>query len=166
MDRFLAALTAVTALGCGLNAGVFFSFSSFVMKALARLQPAQGIAAMQSINLVAVTPAFMAVLFGTAAAAAALAAWTLVDWDGSFAPYLLAGGAIYLLGTIGLTIAYHVPHNNALAVLQPQRARPPAAGPRMWRGGPGGTICGRPPPSPRRCSSRSHFERGDKRTDG
>ena len=56
MDGFLAALTVVAALGCGLNAGVFFAFSSFVMKALARLQPALGIAAMQSINLVAVTP--------------------------------------------------------------------------------------------------------------
>ena len=58
MNKVLAALTVVTALGCGLNAGVFFAFSSFVMKALARLQPAQGIAAMQSINLVAVTPGF------------------------------------------------------------------------------------------------------------
>jgi hypothetical protein len=46
--------------------GVFFAFSSFVMKALARLQPAQGTVAMQSINLMAVTPAFMAGLsFGS-----------------------------------------------------------------------------------------------------
>ena len=57
MDGLLAALTMVAALGCRLNAGVFFAFSSFVMKALARLQPAQGIAAMQSINQMAVTPA-------------------------------------------------------------------------------------------------------------
>jgi uncharacterized membrane protein len=63
MDGFLAVLTVVAALGCGLNAGVFFAFSSFVMKALARLQSAQGIAAMQSINAVAVTPAFMTALF-------------------------------------------------------------------------------------------------------
>ena len=40
-------------LGCGLVAGVFFAFSAFVMSALARLQPAQGIAAMQSINITA-----------------------------------------------------------------------------------------------------------------
>jgi uncharacterized membrane protein len=122
MDGLLVALTVVTALGCGLNAGVFFAFSSFVMKALARLQPAQGIAAMQSINLVAVTPAFMAALFGTAAAAVAVAVWALVDWNAAFAPYLLAGGACYLIGTIGLTIAYHVPRNDALATLQPQHA--------------------------------------------
>lgn len=122
MDGLLVALTAITALGCGLNSGVFFAFSSFVMKALARLQPAQGIAAMQSINLVAVTPAFMTALFGTAAACVALVVWALVDRDTAFAPWLLAGGAVYLLGAIGLTVAYHVPRNNALAALQPQRA--------------------------------------------
>ena len=120
MDGFLTVLTMVAALGCGLNAGVFFAFSSFVMKALARLQPAQGIAAMQSINLVAVTPAFMAALFGTATAAVTVAVWALIDWDGGYGPYLLAGGACYLLGAIGLTTAYHVPRNNALAALGPE----------------------------------------------
>jgi uncharacterized membrane protein len=86
MDGLLVALTAITALGCGLNAGVFFAFSSFVIKALTRRQPAQGIAAMQSINLVAVTPAFMTALFGTATAAVAVAVWALVDWNDSFGP--------------------------------------------------------------------------------
>jgi uncharacterized membrane protein len=38
-------------------AGVFFAFSAFVMRALARLLAPQGIAAMQAINVVAVTPA-------------------------------------------------------------------------------------------------------------
>ena len=72
MDRFLFALTLVAALGCGLIAGVFFAFSSFVMKALARLQPAQGVGAMQAINVAAVTPAFMAALFGIAVACGVL----------------------------------------------------------------------------------------------
>jgi uncharacterized membrane protein len=51
MVGFFFVLTVVAALGCGLNAGVFFAFSSFVMAALRRLPPAQGIAAMQSINV-------------------------------------------------------------------------------------------------------------------
>lgn len=48
--------------------------------------------------------------------------WALVDWETSFGPWLLAGSAVYLVGAIGLTIAYHVPRNNALAALQPQAA--------------------------------------------
>ena len=46
MPGLLYPLTLIAAIGCGLVAGVFFAFSSFVMKALARLQPAQGVAAM------------------------------------------------------------------------------------------------------------------------
>jgi len=53
-------------LGCGLVGGVFFAFSAFVMNALANLAPAQGIAAMQSINRSAIRPTFMIALFGTA----------------------------------------------------------------------------------------------------
>jgi uncharacterized membrane protein len=119
MSDPLIALTLVAALGCGLNAGVFFSFSSFVMKALARLQPAQGLGAMQSINITAVTPPFMTALFGTAVACLAIGVWALLDWHDSFGPYLLAGSGTYLVGTIGLTVAYHVPRNDVLATLDP-----------------------------------------------
>jgi len=122
MDGFLFASTLVTALGCGLNAGVFFAFSGFVMKALARLHPAQGIAAMQAINVAAVAPAFMAALFGTAVACGASAVWALLAWDERFAPYLLVGSALYLVGTILPTISYHVPRNEALARVEPHGA--------------------------------------------
>jgi len=120
MDDVLFALTLVTALGSGLSAGALFAFSSFVMQALARLQPAQGIAAMQSINVMAPTPVFMTALFGTALASVVLAVWALVDWNDSYGPWLLAGSALYLLGPVGVTVAYNVPRNNALARLDPQ----------------------------------------------
>lgn len=58
--------TVLSALGCGLMAGVFFAFSTFVMKALGALPPAQGIAAMQSINVAVINRWFMAAFFGTA----------------------------------------------------------------------------------------------------
>jgi uncharacterized membrane protein len=129
MDGVLVALTMITALGCGLSAGALFAFSSFVMPALARLQAPHGIAAMQSINVQAVTPVFMTALFGTAVACIALGIWALADWDDSYGPWLLAGGVLYLGGTIGLTIAYHVPRNNALAKADPMSAD----GAELWR---------------------------------
>jgi uncharacterized membrane protein len=122
MNSYLFVLTLLAALGCAMMAGVFFAFSAFVMKALARLPAQQGIGAMQAINVAAVTFAFMAALFGTAAACGALAVWALFAWDEGFAPYLLIGGALYLIGTILLTIVYHVPRNEALATLQPHSA--------------------------------------------
>jgi uncharacterized membrane protein len=122
MDGILFVLTLLAALGCGMMAGVFFAFSAFVMKALARLPAEQGVAAMQAINVVAVTPAFMAALFGTAVVCAALAVWAFFAWDERFAPYLLAGSVLYLVGTILLTITYHVPRNEALARVEPHSA--------------------------------------------
>ena len=119
MEGFLFVLTLLAALGCGMMAGVFFAFSAFVMKALARLPTEQGVAAMQAINVAAVTPAFMVALFGTAMACGALTVFALFAWDERFAPYLLVGSALYLVGTILLTIAYHVPRNEALARVEP-----------------------------------------------
>jgi uncharacterized membrane protein len=119
MNSYLFVLTQVAALGCAMMAGVFFAFSAFVMKPLARLPAEQGVAAMQAINVAVVTFAFMAALFGTAVACGALAVWALFAWGERFGPYLLAGGALYLIGTILLTIAYHVPRNEALATVEP-----------------------------------------------
>lgn len=127
MATWLAVLSVAAALGCGLVAGVFFAFSSFVMKALARLPAAQGIAAMQAINIVAVTPLFMAALFGTAAAclALALAAW-LSSPPG--AGYLVAGSLTYIAGTAVVTMAFNVPRNDELAAADPESAE----GARIW----------------------------------
>lgn len=65
LQQYYFALKLFSVLGCGLMAGVFFAFSSFVMNALARLQPTQGIAAMQSINITVINPLFMAPFLGT-----------------------------------------------------------------------------------------------------
>jgi uncharacterized membrane protein len=117
IDALFFASILVAALGCGLMAGVFFAFSAFVMTALARLPPAQGIAAMQAINVAAITPAFMGALFGTAALCAALVVAALPRWGEPGAVWLLVGGLLYLVGAIVVTMAFNVPRNNALATL-------------------------------------------------
>ncbi|MBD1842706.1 DUF1772 domain-containing protein [Cyanobacteria bacterium FACHB-63] len=112
-------LLLFAAVGSGLNAGVFFAFSTFVMPALARLQPPQGIAAMQSINIRAINPLFMIALFGTALACLLLAISVLFKWQQPGAVYLLGGSSLYLIGTIGVTISCNVPLNDALAIVKP-----------------------------------------------
>ncbi|MEH2081346.1 MAG: anthrone oxygenase family protein [Nostoc sp.] len=112
-------LTLLTALGCGLVAGVFFAFSTFVMNALARLQPKEGIIAMQSINITAINPLFMLALFGTAVACIFLAVSSVLKWHQPSAAYLLIGSLLYLIGTVLVTIAFNVPLNDALAIAKP-----------------------------------------------
>jgi uncharacterized membrane protein len=122
MSGVLYAATLATALGCGLVAGVFFAFSSFVMASLKRLPAADGIAAMQSMIIVAVTPVFMGALFGTAAACLGLMVWAVISWGEGPATLVLAGCVLYLVGAIGVTIAFNVPLNNRLAKLHSRDA--------------------------------------------
>ena len=122
MDGFIGLLTFFAALGCGVVAGVFFAFSSFVMKGLDRLPPPRAVEAMQEINVAAPTPAFMAVLFGTALACGGLMLSSLFVWSEPSAVYLLVGGGLYLICAIGLTIVYHIPRNEALARVEARGA--------------------------------------------
>jgi uncharacterized membrane protein len=127
MHGLLYPLTLIASIGCGLNAGVFFAFSSFVMKALARLQPTQGVALMQAINVTAISFAFMLVLFGTALACVAVGSLALAHRHASYAFYLRAGSGLYLAGVIAVTIAFNVPRNNMLARVEPASADAPSA---------------------------------------
>lgn len=129
LSQLLLPATFLAALGCGLIAGVFFAFSSFVMKALDRIAPAHGMPAMQSINIVVLNPLFLDVFLGTAAACLFLGIFSLARWQSPGAVYLLAGSALYLFGTFGVTIAFNVPRNNALAGVD---ASKPEAG-HAWR---------------------------------
>lgn len=118
----LFALKLFAALGCGLIAGIFFAFSTFVMSALGRLQPAQGITAMQSINIAVINPWFMVAFFGTGLACIVLIISSLFGWHQPGATYLVIGSLLYLVGTVLVTIAFNVPLNDALAIVKPDGA--------------------------------------------
>lgn len=119
IDNLVFILTLIAALGCGLTAGVFFAFSTFVMKALARLAPPAGIAAMQSINVAVLNPWFLGMFLGTAAACALVMIAAVLRWRAPGAVYALGGGALYLIGTLLVTMVCNVPRNNRLARLAP-----------------------------------------------
>lgn len=128
MDQALFVVTLLSALGCGLIAGAFFAFSSFVMKALGRLPAEQGIAAMQSINVVVINPVFLGVFVGTAIACALLAVASLFRLQAAGSGYLVGGGALYVLGTFAVTMTMNVPRNDALAAVDGKSAD----GARVW----------------------------------
>ncbi|NJL60948.1 MAG: DUF1772 domain-containing protein [Methylacidiphilales bacterium] len=106
-------------LGCGLIAGVFFAFSTFVMSALAKLPSAQGIAAMQSINLTVINPLFMGVFLGTSAVCVFLLVFSLLNLLQPGVIYWFIGSLLYLFGTFGVTIMFNVPLNDALGKVEP-----------------------------------------------
>ncbi len=120
MNALADVLTPVAVLGCALVAGIFFTFSNFVMSALGQLPSKQGIAAMQAINVTVLNPWFFAVFFGTAAACVLIAIRAILGGSGTNALYPLAGTALYLLGCILVTIVGNVPLNDRLARVEPE----------------------------------------------
>lgn len=115
MTELLPTLTTAAALGSGLVAGIFFAFSTFVMRALAQLPPAQGIAAMQAINVTVLNRWFLGVFLGTAALCLAVAILALVHTTGVHRTWLLAASAFYLFGCLLVTGTLNVPLNDRLA---------------------------------------------------
>jgi uncharacterized membrane protein len=116
------AVALLALVGSGLIAGAFFIFSVCVMRTLGGLPPAQGIAAMQSINVVIINPWFLSVFLGTAAVCTYVALAALVRFDGAGSLLLIVGACAYVIGTFGFTMMFNVPRNDALAALQPDTA--------------------------------------------
>jgi uncharacterized membrane protein len=112
-------LTVLGVLATGVMAGVFCAFSVLVMRGLAELPPAQGVAAMNAINTAAMTPAFMLLFAGSAVVCAVIAVVTFVLWPDQGTAELLLGSALYLFGSFGLTLVANVPRNEALLKLDP-----------------------------------------------
>lgn len=110
-------LAIVALIGSALVAGVFFAFSSFVMGALARLPAAQGVAAMQSINVVVLNRSFLGLFVGTAVVSLLVAGLAALRWGSPSAPWYVAGALAYLAGTFVVTGVGNVPLNDRLAVV-------------------------------------------------
>jgi uncharacterized membrane protein len=122
MSTWLFVLTLLAALGSGMMAGMFFAFSTFIMQAFARRPAPVGIAAMQSINQTILKPIFFLVFFGSAVVSVVIAVWALLDWSGGGSGMRLAGGLLYVVGSIGVTMRCNVPLNNQLDKVAPDSA--------------------------------------------
>lgn len=128
IEPTLLGLRFAAALGCGLMAGLFFAFSVAMMGALARIQPSEGMAAMQSINRVILNPLFLIVFLGTALVSLLVVLTSLWRWHEAGAACMLAGAMLYLVGTFLVTMLFNVPLNNALDAATPASTD----GARLW----------------------------------
>jgi uncharacterized membrane protein len=118
VDTLVDALMFAGAMGCGVVGGVFFAFSTFVMRGLARAGRQAGMASMQAINVTVINPWFMTPFLGTALACVVLITAGLTGSSAAQSLYVLSGSCLYLCGSILVTFARNVPLNNLLAATQ------------------------------------------------
>jgi uncharacterized membrane protein len=114
MTRTWDVITAVTTVGSGLLAGVFFAFSAFVMSGLQRLPDRDGAASMRSINVTAQRPPLMIALFGVSVLCVVVIVRAFATWSLTGAGWLLTGAILTIAGALGVTAAVNVPLNNRL----------------------------------------------------
>ena len=117
MSFAVTTLVLVAAIGSALVGGIFYAFSSFVMKALSRIPANEGIAAMQSINIVVLNPSFLGLFMGTTVVSVLVAIVAVSGWGTPAAPFWLAGAVAYFLGTFAVTAFGNVPLNDQLAAV-------------------------------------------------
>ncbi len=119
MDQLIPVVGTTALLGSALVGGIFYAFSSFVMKALARVPPAKGIGAMQSINVVVLNLSFLGVFIGTTVVSLGAGGLALAGWGRPSAPFFLGGALFYVVGTFLVTGLKNVPLNDQLAAASP-----------------------------------------------
>lgn len=107
LDSTIAVVLAL--LGSALIGGVFFAFSSFILKAPARVPAPRSITAMQSINVVVLNRSFLGMFMGTAALSLLVGVLAVPEWGALASPWFLAGAALYLAGTFLVTVLGNVP---------------------------------------------------------
>lgn len=107
------------AVASAVMAGVFFVFSSFIMTALGNIKPAEGIRAMQRINIDVICWSFSLLFFGIPLASLGLGVFAVWQWPQPESIYYLMGSIVYLAGCFFVTVAGNVPLNNALARVDP-----------------------------------------------
>jgi uncharacterized membrane protein len=113
MSTWQRNLTIVAAVGSGVMAGLYFTFSTFIMPGLRRLPADRGIAAMQMFNRSAPAPFVLVGVLLTGGACGVTAIAALADLGDAWANWRLAGAVLYA-ATLLITFGYHIPRNNTL----------------------------------------------------
>lgn len=117
MNLVTLAAGVLALLGSALIGGVFFAFSSFIMKALARVPSSEGIAVMQSINVVVINPSFIGAFMGTALLSIAVIVLVLMNGIQPATIFFTGGAVFYFVGTFLVTMFGNVPLNDQLAAV-------------------------------------------------
>jgi uncharacterized membrane protein len=113
----MAFVLTVAGLLMALVAGVFLSFSDFVMRGLVQAPAGQGAAGMVGLNRTVYRSAFMVLLMGFVPGSGALAALAIWQLDGAARLAALAGTVAYLSGVMAVTGMGNVPMNTRLDAL-------------------------------------------------
>jgi uncharacterized membrane protein len=115
MSTTFFVLLQLSILAYALVAGVFLAFSDFIMRSLALTGGVGGVEAMQVINREVFRWVFMVLFLGMAAVSVLIAGHAWLGLSGPASALIGVAALVYLFGCFGVTVAFNVPMNQALA---------------------------------------------------
>ncbi|MCE7998240.1 MAG: DUF1772 domain-containing protein [Rhodobiaceae bacterium] len=113
-QTWLLLVYEISLISCALVAGVFLTFSDFVMRSLNGARTSAGVEVMQGINREVFKTIFMVLLIGMWALSAALGVAAYFGALGSGGASIFWAAIIYSVGVAGVTLVFNVPMNNRL----------------------------------------------------
>lgn len=115
MSLWFFFLAQITVIAYAFVGGVFLAFSDFIMRSLAHTGGVGGVEAMQNINREVFRWIFMALFLGLAPVSLVIAGYSVFNLGGLAGTLIAMAGLVYFVGCFGVTIAFNVPMNEALA---------------------------------------------------
>ena len=130
MSPLVYYLSHLAVLAYALVGGVFLAFSDFIMRSLSLTSGHGGAEAMQVINREVFRWVFMALFLGMAAVSVLIAGYAWIALSGPAGTLIGVAALVYLVGCFGVTVAFNVPMNEALAGMDLAEASTQS----YWRG--------------------------------
>ena len=114
VEQILDPLLMLAGLAAAVVAGVFLTFSDFVMRALGASDPAAGTEAMQHVNREVFKSLFMLLFLGSAPLAAAILILAITSLSAPVSGWMIVGSLNYFFGVFLVTGLGNVPMNQRL----------------------------------------------------
>lgn len=113
-DIWFFGLLQFSVIASALVSGIFLAFSDFIMKSLNTAQTAAGVEVMQVINREVWGTVFMFLLKGMSVLSPLLVAYAYFQVEGIASVFIMAGGVIYFIGVLIVSLVFNIPMNDNL----------------------------------------------------
>ena len=108
----------IAVISCGLVSGFFLTFSDFLMRSLNLAKTSAGVEVMQIINREVWRSVTMILLWGMVALSVLLIGYAYLNITGTPTVFVMAGGALYIVGVLVVSFVFNVPMNNRLDAME------------------------------------------------
>ena len=99
-------------------AGLFLTFSDFLMRSLGKAVPVSGIEVMQHINREIFRSVTILLLWGMVCVSLAISLYAFINLAGTSMYLLMLGGLIYVIGVLCISNRFNIPMNDKLEGMQ------------------------------------------------